>query len=261
MQALSRRAGIVTTFDRTYGIVVIGGGAGIGRATAKRLASSGASVIVVDRDGQTAIAVAGEIVDTGAHAIGLRADVTDPSSVRDAIADAISWNGQVHALVNSAGSQGPLGVPSHEVGIDDFERTLRVNLTAGLVIAREVVPHMLRHGYGRVAHVASIAGKEGNPNMVAYSASKAGLIGLVKSQGKEYAGTGVTVNALAPAVIHTPFLDTQPQAVIDYMVEKIPIGRVGTVDEAAAMLAFMVSPECGFTTGFTFDLSGGRATY
>jgi NAD(P)-dependent dehydrogenase (short-subunit alcohol dehydrogenase family) len=251
----------MTTFDAGYGVMVIGGGAGIGQAAAEYLAARGASVIVVDRDRSSAVATVTNIEKAGRGAIALGGDVTDAESIREAVRGAIDWNGQVHALVNTAGIQGPLGKPSHEVEIEDFERTLRVNLTAGLVIAREVIPHMLEHGYGRIAHVASIAGKEGNPNMVAYSASKAGLIGLVKSQGKEYAKTGITVNALAPAVIHTPFLDSQPKSVIDYMVEKIPMGRVGTVDETAAMLAFMISPESSFTTGFTFDLSGGRATY
>ena len=154
-----------------------------------------------------------------------------------------------------------MGKPSHEVSRDDFDNTIAINLTAGLLIARVFVPFLLEREYGRIVHVASIAGKEGNPNMIAYSASKAGMIGLVKAQGKEYAGTGITVNAAAPAVIHTPFLDSLPKEVVDYMVQKIPMGRVGTTDEVAETIVFAASPACSFTTGFTFDVSGGRATY
>lgn len=187
--------------------------------------------------------------------------MTSVASLADAFQAAVGWLGQVHAVINTAGMQGQQGAPSHLVDIDGFERTLSVNMTAAVRIAHVVIPHMLENGYGRIAHVASIAGKEGNPNMVAYSASKAGLIGIVKTQGKEYAEHGITVNAIAPAVIHTPFLDSQPQSIIDYMTAKIPMGRVGQVDEVGEMLAFMISPGCSFTTGFTFDLSGGRATY
>jgi 3-oxoacyl-[acyl-carrier protein] reductase len=129
------------------------------------------------------------------------------------------------------------------------------------VVAQAVLPRMLAQNYGRILHVASIAGKEGNAGMAAYSASKAGLIGLVKSMAKDYAETGVTINALAPAVIQTPLVDALPQATIDYMTAKIPMRRCGTLEEVAAMIAWIVSPACSFTTGFTFDLSGGRATY
>lgn len=248
-------------YPQGYGVLVIGAGSGIGRGTSRFLAARGARVIAVDRDAAAVEATADVIRADGHDALAVTADVTQPDTLRAAIADALTWNGQVHAVVNSAGVQGPLGRPSHEVEVEAFESTLRVNLTAGLVIAREVIPHMLEHGYGRIVHVASIAGKEGNPNMVAYSASKAGLIGLVKSQGKEYAGTGVTVNAVAPAVIETEFLRGQPAEVVDYMVARIPMGRVGTIDEVAAVIAFAASEDCGFTTGFTFDVSGGRATY
>jgi 2-dehydro-3-deoxy-L-rhamnonate dehydrogenase (NAD+) len=247
--------------SRGYGVVVIGAAAGIGFATAHELALRGISVLIGDRDVEGAELAAARIRDAGGRAIAALIDVTDSASVgmgRDAM---IQWNGALHGVVNSAGVQGPLGHPSHEVEVRDFEATLRVNLTAGLVIAREMIPGMLAQGYGRVVHIASIAGKEGNPNMVAYSASKAGLIGLVKAQGKEYAAAGVTVNAIAPAVIETPFLASQPPDVVRYMVDRIPMGRVGLPSEVAALAAFVVSPECSFTTGFTFDASGGRATY
>lgn len=244
-----------------YTVLVVGGAAGIGAAAAELLARQGAAVMIVDRDQGAAEQQAQRIRSSGGRARSATADVTDASAMDAAVQATVGWRGQLHALINSAGIQGPLGKPSHQVEVADFEETLRVNLTGALVITKAVLPHMLEHGYGRIAHVASIAGKEGNPNMVAYSASKAGLIGLVKTQGKEYAGTGVTVNALAPAVVRTAFLDTQPADVLDYMTAKIPMGRVGTTDEIASLLAFMVSPECSFTTGFVFDASGGRATY
>ncbi|MDM4761997.1 SDR family NAD(P)-dependent oxidoreductase [Galbitalea sp. SE-J8] len=251
----------MSEFPEGYSVLVIGAAAGIGRQTALHLAERGVAVTVADRDEEGAARVAAEIRDAGGTALAALADVTDPASVRSAVLAAVDGHGDLHGVVNSAGVQGPLGRPSHEVEIDDFERTVRINLTAGLVIAREVIPFLLERGYGRVVHVASIGGKEGNPNMVAYSASKAGLIGLVKAQGKEYAQTGVTVNAVAPAVIRTPFLDSQPREVVDYMLQRIPMGRMGETSEVAATIAFAVSPACSFTTGFTFDVSGGRATY
>jgi len=248
-------------FPADYAAVIIGGGAGIGEASARLLAARGVEITVIDRDEQAAEAVASGITAAGGRAHAAAADVTDESALRRAFDAAVSRSGTVHAVINSAGIQGPLGRRSHEVEIDEFERTLAVNLTPGLIIARIAIPHFLEHGYGRIVHVASIAGKEGNPNMIGYSASKAGLIGLVKAQGKEYSRDNITVNAVAPAVIRTPFLDSQPQSVIDYMLAKIPMGRTGTLDEVAEMLAFIVSPAASFTTGFTFDLSGGRATY
>jgi len=175
-----------------YNIVVVGGAAGIGAATAELLAHRGAAVTIVDRNQEAAQQQAGHLRSAGGQAESAAADVTDPVGVQAAVDFAIQWRGQIHAVVNCAGVHGPLGRPSHEVDLAEFEETLRVNLTGALAITKAVVPHMLQHGYGRIAHVASIAGKEGNPNMAAYSASKAGLIGLVKIQGKEYAGTPVS---------------------------------------------------------------------
>ncbi len=248
-------------FPVGYAAVVIGGGAGIGAATARLLAARGVEITVVDRDGKAAESVAAAIAEAGGRAHAAAADVTDEPALRQAFEAAFRRSGTVHAVINSAGIQGPLGRRSHDVEVAEFERTLAVNLTPGLIIARIAIPHFLERGYGRIVHVASIAGKEGNPNMIGYSASKAGLIGLVKAQGKEYSRDGITINAVAPAVIRTPFLDSQPKSVIDYMLEKIPMGRTGTLDEVAEMLAFIASPAASFTTGFTFDLSGGRATY
>lgn len=241
--------------------VVVGAGAGIGLATALLLASRSVSVVCLDRDHEAVADTVAMIRTRGGTGRAHTADVTDPASLATAFAEAVAEFGQVHAVINTAGVQGQLGKPSHEVPLEDLDRVYAVNLRGALAVSQMALPHMLEKGYGRICHVASIAGKEGNPNMVSYSATKAGLIGLVKTQGKEYASSGITINALAPAVIHTPFLDSQPQQVLDYMTSKIPAGRMGTVDEAAQILAWMSSPECSFTTGFTFDLSGGRATY
>ena len=150
---------------------------------------------------------------------------------------------------------------THEVDVDDFDRVYAVNMRGTLLMTQAVLPGMVERGYGRVLHLASISGKEGNEGMAAYSSTKAGLIGLVKVVGKEYAQSGVTVNALAPAVIRTSILDNLPQQQIDYMTSKIPMARTGTLSEAAEIIAWIVSPACSFVTGFTFDLSGGRAVY
>lgn len=238
--------------------VVVGAGAGIGRAVALVLAQRGARVACVDRDLDTAQKTAQEI---GQSAIAVSADVTDESSVQTAFAQAVKAYGQVHVAINCAGISGTTGKRSHEVELDDFDRVVKVNLRGALVVSQTALRHMLQHQYGRIVHVASIAGKEGNANMIAYSATKAGMIGMVKAQGKEYAESGITVNALAPAVIRTDLVAALPDEVVTYMTDKIPMKRTGTVDEAAAMLAFIASKDCSFTTGFTFDLTGGRATY
>lgn len=242
-------------------IAVVGAGSGIGRATALHLAASGAVVACLDIDAEAASAVAGGIEAAGGQAVADHIDVSDEASVTATFKHLANGFGRPRGLLNCAGITGELGVPSHAYDLDVFDRTISVNLRGALLASRAVIPAMVEAGYGRVVHLSSIAGKEGNPNMVGYSASKAGLIGMVKAMGKEYAGTGVTVNAVAPAVIATEFIRDQPQETIDYMVARIPMGRVGEPDEAAELLAWMLSPACSFTTGFTFDLSGGRATY
>lgn len=247
--------------DARQTLIVVGAGSGIGAGVARLLAPRGWQVACLDRDGGAADSVAASITAAGGTAIGLAADVTDTASIGTAFDHVEARFGQLHAVINTAGIQGPLGVRSHEVAIDDVDRVYSVNLRGALAVSQAAVTRMLPHGYGRIVHVASIAGKEGNPGMIAYSTTKAGLIGMVKAQGKEYAKDGITINALAPAVIQTPFLDTQPDDVIAYMTEKIPMGRTGTVNEVAELLGWMISPACSFTTGFAFDLSGGRATY
>ena len=244
-----------------HAIAVVGAASGIGRATATRLAQAGALVSCLDRDADGARTTAKQLCDEGHTASAVVLDVTDNGSVTRAVDEAETAHGPLRALVNCAGMTGITGHPSHEVEVEDFDTVYRTNLRGAFLLSRSVIPRMVEQGYGRVLHIASIAGKEGNAGMVAYSATKAGLIGMVKAQGKEYAETGVTVNALAPAVIYTPMVDAMPQAQVDYMTEKIPMHRLGRLEEAAELIAWIVSPACSFTTGFTFDLSGGRAVY
>ena len=244
-----------------YAVAVIGGGSGIGRAVAAYLADEGASVAVIDRDSAGAAETADLIRKAGGHANSIQADTTDDGAIRERLGALDGVNGGLKALVNCAAITGKTNVRAHEVDLADFDLVYRINLRAALVVSQAVLPGMVTRGYGRILHIASIAGKDGNAGMAAYSATKAGLIGLVKCMGKDYATTGVTINALAPAVIRTPMVAALPSATIDYMTAKIPMGRTGTLDEAAAMIAWIVSPACSFTTGFTFDLSGGRATY
>jgi 3-oxoacyl-[acyl-carrier protein] reductase len=168
---------------------------------------------------------------------------------------------QLHGVVNCAAITGKTNIKAHEVSLDNFDEVYRINLRGALILSQAVLPHMLQKGYGRLLHIASIAGKDGNAGMTAYSTTKAGLIGMVKSMGKDYAETGITINALAPAVIRTPMVAALPDATVKYMTDKIPMKRCGELDEAAQMIAWILSPACSFTTGFTFDLTGGRATY
>ncbi len=245
----------------TYVVIVVGAGSGIGRAAAEHLAAEGVRVGCLDRDEAAAGETARAIERRGGHALALAADVTEERTLRPALDRTIETLGPVQGLVNSAGITGRTNLKAHEVDLADFEEVYRINLRGALAVSQAVLPHMLARNYGRILHIASIAGKEGNAGMAAYSATKAGLIGLVKSMAKDYAETGITINALAPAVIQTPLVEALPQATVDYMTAKIPMRRCGTLEEAAAMIAWIVSPACSFTTGFTFDLSGGRATY
>ena len=251
----------VVSKDGSYSVLIVGAGSGIGKATAEYLAFLGAAVVCADRDSAGAEKVAGEIASRKGRAVALAMDVTDEATTRAAVAQAQGKFGRLHAVVNCAGITGRTNVKGHEVDLVDFDSVYRINLRGALVLSRAVLPAMLAQGYGRVLHVASIAGKEGNAGMAAYSATKAGLIGLVKSLAKDYPETGVTINALAPAVVRTPLVDALPEATVKYMTDKIPMRRCGDLSEVASMIAWIVSPACSFTTGFTFDLSGGRATY
>lgn len=238
--------------------IVTGGASGIGLAIARKLHALKVKVILLDRDPQ-ALEAARSII--GGNCRILCVDVTNTRATETAISELVQQTKPIDILVNSAGITGMTNVKSHEVDPENVELVFRVNFFGSFNAARAVLPDMVRQNYGRILHIASIAGKEGNAGMMAYSASKAAVIGMAKSQGKELAETGVTVNALAPAVIRTPMVEAMPMTQVVYMTDKIPMKRCGSLDEIANMAAFIVSPETGFTTGFTFDLSGGRATY
>jgi 3-oxoacyl-[acyl-carrier protein] reductase len=239
--------------------VVTGGAQGIGRAVVERLLSGGAAVAIWDRDKPFADRTAAELGNTG-KVVPVAVDVADFASVergRDATLAAL---GRIDILVNNAGVAGEI-LKTWETGSAEWDRVLAINLTGQFNCCRAVVPGMMAQNYGRIANVASIAGKEGNPNAAAYSVSKAGVIALTKTLGKELASYNISVNAIAPAAAKTSIFDQITQGHIDFMLSKIPRGRFVQVEEVAAMIAFMVSEENSFTTAFTFDISGGRATY
>ncbi|MBJ7415599.1 MAG: SDR family oxidoreductase [Niveispirillum sp.] len=244
--------------DRFKGQVAIvtGGASGVGREVAARLTQEGAKVVLWDMN---ADALTQAQADTGAvDAISL--DVTDADAVQ-AAADAVAAKlGRVDVLIASAGITGAT-VPVQEFPLDSWRRVIDINLNGLFYCCRAVIPHMLKNDYGRIVNVSSVAGKEGNPNASAYSASKAGVIGFTKSLGKELAKTGIRVNALTPATFKSPILEQLPQSQVDYMLSKIPAGRLGEIHEVAAMISWMASAECSFTTASTFDISGGRTTY
>ena len=239
--------------------VVTGGAQGIGRAIAGRLLDSGASVALWDRDAALLAATAREFADRGDVSTAT-VDVTDAEAVAGAFASAVERHGAVDVMVNNAGIAGPT-VPSWEYPLDEWRAVIEVDLNGVYYCCRAALPHMRERGYGRIVNVASIAGKEGNPNAAAYSAAKAGVIALTKSLAKETADVNIAVNCITPAAARTRIFDQISQTHIDYMLSKIPRGRFLGVDEAAAMVAWMVSEENSFTTGAAFDLSGGRATY
>jgi len=238
--------------------LITGGAGGLGLALARRLASLGARVAILDQNPGRVRQAAREL---GGKAKGCVVDVTSREGVATLAAQLAAEFGRIDILVNSAGITGQTNLKSHEVSLDDFDRVLNLNLRASLITFQAVVPHMLERNYGRILHIASIAGKEGNAGMLAYSTSKAAIIGMTKVQGKEYAETGITVNALAPAVIRTALVDAMPPEQVEYMTNKIPMNRCGTLEEFAEVAAFIVSAGNSFTTGFTYDLSGGRAVY
>jgi 3-oxoacyl-[acyl-carrier protein] reductase len=236
--------------------VVTGGARGIGRAIAERLLAAGARVSLWDVD---AAALAAAVADRGAvHTAAV--DVTDDASVQAAAQATAEHFGPIDILVNNAGIAGA-SKPSWELTPEEWRRVLDVDLTGVFLCCRAVVPRMLARGRGRIVNIASIAGKEGNPNAAHYSAAKAGVIGFTKSLGKELATAGVLVNCVTPAVIETDILKQLTPQHVQYMLSKIPMGRFGKTEEAAALVAWLCSDDCSFTTGGVFDLSGGRATY
>ena len=236
--------------------VVTGGASGLGKASAARIVAEGGKVVLWDLNADALKAAAEEVGAT--HVVAL--DVSDADAVAAATEESNKALGHIDILIASAGITGAT-VPVHEFPIDSWKRVVDINLNGVFYCSRAVVPFMLENGYGRIVNVASVAGKEGNPNASAYSASKAGVIGFTKSLGKELAGKGVIANSLTPATFESPILAQMPQSQVDYMRSKIPMGRLGEVDESAAMVCFMASEECSFTTASTFDTSGGRTTY
>ncbi|MBL8791653.1 MAG: SDR family oxidoreductase [Rhizobiales bacterium] len=222
--------------------IVTGGMSGIGEAVARRIAAEGGKVAIWDING------------------GIKVDISDHASVQAALAETLKQIGGVDILVNSAGITGPT-VPVDGFPIDGWLTTMAVNLNGTFFTNRAVLPLMIAQNYGRIVNIASIAGKEGNPNASAYSASKAGVIGFTKSLAKETAKYNITANSVTPAAVRTPIFEQMPQTHIDFMLSKIPKGRFGTVDENASLICWLASEECSFSTGAVFDISGGRATY
>ena len=236
--------------------VVTGGARGIGLACAQSLSSLGASVALWDRDAAEATRAAAEL----ARGVGIGMDVTSEADVARALADTEKALGPVDILVASAGITGPNKTVA-DYGLAEWRQVIDINLVGLFLCNRAVVPGMVARNWGRIVNIASIAGKEGNPNASAYSASKAGVIGLTKSLGKELANTDVLVNCVCPAAIKTDIFKQMSEQHIAFMLSKIPMGRFATVEEAAAMVTWLASPLCSFNTGAVFDLSGGRATY
>lgn len=241
--------------------IITGGADGIGKSIAGRLASEGATVVIFDNNGPMLERTMAEFSGRGYTASGQRVDISQEVEVEQAIQAVTNTHGRLDIMVNCAGIVGPTNTKITDYSVADYDRIYQINLRGAFLMTKYAVGLMEKDNYGRILHMASIAGKEGNPFMAGYSSMKAGLIGLVKGIGKEYAETGITVNGIAPAVIRTAMNENTAPEQLAYMTAKIPMKRLGTVDEAASLAAWIVSPEASFTTGFIFDLSGGRATY
>lgn len=237
--------------------IVTGGASGIGEGIARRLAVAGATLAICDLQLEAAQATAGSLPNS---AFAVHCDVSQEESIRTAVDAVLKQTGQIDILVNNAGVAGK-AAPIWEQSRDEWNRVVAINLTSVFDFCRLVVPAMRQRKYGRIVNIASIAGKEGNPNMVPYSATKAGVIALTKSLGKELATEGICVNSVTPAVIRTPILDQLTSQQIAYMTERIPMKRTGTIEEVAAVVHFLASPDCSFVTAQCYDVSGGRATY
>lgn len=237
--------------------VVTGGATGLGYGIAQRLIASGGSVSLWDRNEAAAIEAARTL---GPKAFAVGVEVTQQASVAKAVATTLTQSPRIDALVNSAGITGP-NTKLWDYPVDAWREVMEVNITGVFICCREVAAQMRQQNYGRIVNIASVAGKDGNPNASAYSASKAAVIALTKSLGKELADTGVRVNCVTPAAVKTSIFDQMSAEHIAFMLSKIPMGRFGTVEEVAAMVGWLCTEDCSFSTGATFDLSGGRSTY
>jgi 3-oxoacyl-[acyl-carrier protein] reductase len=240
--------------------LVTGAARGIGAGVCERLARAGAQVAIADLDLPAASALAEALNAEGLQTFAIQIDVSDKSSVHAAVRAVVTRCGRLDILVNNAGIAGK-AAPVWEQSDEDWDRVIAIDLTGVFYCCRAALPHMLERDYGRVINIASLAGKEGNPNMTAYSAAKAGVIAISKSIAKETATKNICVNAISPTVIRTPILDQLTPEQVDYMTSRIPRGRTGTVEEVAAVVHFLASPDCSFVTGQCYDVSGGRATY
>lgn len=238
--------------------IITGAASGLGLAIATRLSSEGVKLALIDLNEEKLMR---SVSQYGSEVKAYVLDITDENQVEITADHILKHFGKIDILVNSAGITGKTNIHSHRTDTADVRKVFEVNYYGSYFTSKYVLPFMLQQQYGRVLHIASIAGKEGNAGMLAYSSSKAAVIAMTKVQGKEYAETGITVNALAPAVIHTQMTEAMPEEQVRYMTDKIPAKRCGTLDEVANLATYIVSPANSFTTAFTFDLSGGRATY
>ncbi len=240
--------------------IVTGAGQGIGKAISLRLANAGADVAILDLNLQSAETVAKEIETMGRHAIPIQVDVSKSENVNAAVRRILTEFGRIDILVNNAGIAGRT-LPLTDLEESDWDEVIGVNLSGVFLCCKAVIGTMIAQDYGRIVNIASIAGKEGNPTMIPYSVSKAGVICLTKALAKEVTDYNIRINAVSPAVIETPIMDGMAQSTIDYMVSKIPLGRIGKPEEVAAVVNFLASDEASFVTGQCYDVSGGRATY
>ena len=237
--------------------VITGAASGLGRAIAKKLFEQNVNVVLLDKN----IEELSQLSKQLKRAVVYEVNIVAENLVKQTIEAVANDFGRIDILINSAGITGVTNIKSHETSAENIRLVFDVNFMGSYFTSKYILPVMVKNNYGRILHIASIAGKEGNAGMLAYSASKAAIIAMTKVQGKEYAETGITINALAPAVIRTALVDAMPGEQVKYMTDKIPMKRCGSLNEVASMASFIVSPENSFTTGFTFDLSGGRATY
>jgi 2-dehydro-3-deoxy-L-rhamnonate dehydrogenase (NAD+) len=236
--------------------IITGAASGLGLAMARSLVAKGVKLALLDKSMHSLTGMKAEL-----GVILYPIDITREDEVKETVEKIARTFGRIDILINSAGITGLTNIKSHETATENVRQVFDVNFMGSYYTSKHVLPFMIKNNYGRILHIASIAGKEGNAGMLAYSASKAAVIGMTKVQGKEYAEMGITVNALAPAVIRTALVEAMPEEQVNYMTAKIPMKRCGTLEEATNLALYIVSPLNSFTTGFTFDLSGGRATY